>query len=201
MLTSRQLVKYIVLDVEVVSPEVNLGGSKYCLADAQVARLADFGKNNTIFFIRTHLGHLLKPGDHALGYDLHATNTNDTELDKYKSLVLPEAILIRKSYEEKRQRKCGRARAWKLKSLKMEVDDSRVRFDQEKLNTEYEEFLRDLEENPDLRFNISLYHNEEYQPSKLASMTEVKDVPSIPLDELLADLDLSDNEDGDDMRE
>lgn len=197
LLTSRQLVEYIVLDVEIISPEVNVGGSRYALAEAQVARLSDFGKNDTIFYIKTHLGQILKPGDQALGYDLYGANSNDIELDKYKGLVLPEAILIKKSYEEKRQRKRGKPRAWKLKSLNMEVDDSRGRNDQEKMNTEYEEFLRDLEENPELRFNISLYRNREYQPSEMASMTDGEDVPSIPLEELLADLDMSDMEDKD----
>ncbi|KAJ8747136.1 hypothetical protein K2173_001693 [Erythroxylum novogranatense] len=199
LLTSRQLVEYIVLDVEIISPEVNVGGSKYALADAQVARLSDFGRNDTIFFIKTHLGHLLKPGDHALGYDLYGANSNDIELEKYKGLVLPEAILIKKSYEEKRQRKRGKPRAWKLKSLNMEVDDTKGRNEQEKMNSEYEEFLRDLEENPELRFNISLYRNKGYQPSEMASTADGEDVPSIPLEELLADLDITDAEDnGDD---
>lgn len=206
LLSSRQLVEYIVLDVEIVSSEVNVGGSKYAVADAQVARVSDFGKNDIIFNIRTHLGHILNPGDHALGYDLYAANSNDMELEKYRSYVLPEAILIKKSYEEKRQRKRGKPRSWKLKSLVMEVDDSKARADQEKMDTEYEQFLRDLEENPELRFNISLYRNKEYQPSEMASVTDGEDLPSVPLDELLADLDLSEEEeeeeDGDDsMRE
>lgn len=201
LLTSRQLVEYIVLDVEAVSSEVVVGGTKYCLADAQVARVSDFGKNDTIFSIRTHLGHLLNPGDHALGYDLYAANNNDMELDKYRGLVLPEAILVKKSYEEKRLKKRGKPRAWKLKSLDMEVDE-RARVDQEKMNSEYEQFLRDLEENPDLRFNISLYRDREYQPSEMASVTDGEDVPSVPLEELMADLDLSEEEDEeDDMRE
>jgi len=28
----------------------------------QVARKSDFGRNDTVFFTRTHLGNLLKPG-------------------------------------------------------------------------------------------------------------------------------------------
>ncbi|CBI28630.3 unnamed protein product, partial [Vitis vinifera] len=111
-------------------------------SDAQVARVSDFGKNDTIFNIRTHLGHLLNPGDHALGYDVYAANSNDMELEKYR------------------------------------VDDSKGRADQEKMNTEYEVFLRDLEEDPELRFNISLYRNKEYQPSEMASMTDGEDLPS-----------------------
>lgn len=203
LLSSRQLVEYIVLDVESVSSEVNIGGSKYALADAQVARVSDFGKNDTIFNVRTHLGHLLNPGDYALGYDLYAANSNDNELDKYKGFVLPDVILVKKSYEEKWQKKRGKPRSWKLKSLNMEIDDNvKGRDHEEKMSSEYEQFLRDLEENPDLRFNISLYRNKEYQPSEMASVTDGDDAPTVALEELLADLDLSEEEaDNDSMRE
>nr|DAD24055.1 TPA_asm: hypothetical protein HUJ06_025518 [Nelumbo nucifera] len=90
-----------------------------------------------------------------------------------------------------------------VKSLNMEVDSSaKGRIDEDKMNKEYGEFLKDLEENPELRFNISLYRNKEYQPSEMASMADEEDVPSVPLEELLADLDLSDGESRDDnMRE
>lgn len=196
LLSSRQLVEYIVLDVEIVSPEVDIGGSMYALADAQVARLSDFGKNDTIFSIRTHLGHILNLGDYAFGNDLFGANLNDSELEKNKGLVLPDAILIRKSYEEKRRRKRGKACLGKLKSLSLEIDN-KGKAEQEKMNTEYEQFWKDLEENPDMRFNASLYQNQEYQPSEIASMTDGEDVPSVPLEELLADLDLSEDEDGD----
>ncbi|KAK6116181.1 hypothetical protein DH2020_008450 [Rehmannia glutinosa] len=105
LLSSKQLVEYIVLDVEVVSCEVTVGpGLRYVLADAQVARVSDFGKNDMIFNVRTHLGHLLSAGDYALGYDLYGANINDIELDKYKGLVLPDVILIKKSYEKKIQK-------------------------------------------------------------------------------------------------
>ncbi|KAH6788915.1 nonsense-mediated mRNA decay NMD3 family protein [Perilla frutescens var. frutescens] len=196
LMSSRQLVEYIVLDVEAISSDVNIGGSRCVLADAQIARVSDFGKNDTIFNVKTHLGHLLNPGDYALGYDLYSANSNDIELDKYKGLVLPEVILIKKSYEEKRQKKRGKPRSWKLKSLNMDTDvAAKGGNHDEKLSLDYEQFLRDLEENPDLRFNLSLYHNTEYQPSEMASsVMDGEDVPSVPLDELLADLDISDDD-------
>ena len=62
--------------------------------------------------------------------------------------------MIKKSYEGKRQKKRGKPRPWKLKSLDMELDESNGRAHEEKMNSEYEEFLRDLEENPELRFNL-----------------------------------------------
>ncbi|PWA65344.1 NMD3-like protein [Artemisia annua] len=197
ILTSKQLVEYVVLDVDPISTEVNIGGSRYVMADVQVARVSDFGKNDTMFFVRTHLGHLLNVGDYALGYDLHAANSNDMELDKYKGLVLPEAILVKKSYEEKRQKKRGKPRAWKLKSLNMEVDASETRgkADEEKMNKDYEQFIRDIEENPEMRFNISLYRDKDYQPSEMGSMTDGEGAPEVPLEELFDDLELSD-EDG-----
>ena len=111
------------------------------------------------------------------------------ELDKYKGHI-PEAILIKKSYEEKHQKKRGKPRSWKLKSLEMEVDD-KGRVDQDKMVSEYEQFIQDLEENPEMRFNISLYWNKEYKPSD-------GDESSVPLEELLADLDLSEHEDEED---
>ncbi|GKV29024.1 hypothetical protein SLEP1_g38003 [Rubroshorea leprosula] len=195
LFTSRQFVEYIVLDVEPVSNEVDFGGTKYKLADVQVARKSDFGRNDNIFYVRTHLGHLLNAGDYALGYDIYGANSNDMELDKYRGLTLPDAILVKKSYGEKHEKKRGKARPWKLKSLEMEVDESKGRSDNDKMASEYEGFLRDLEENPELRFNISLYRNREYQPSENASMTTGDDLPSVPLEELLADLDISDDED------
>ncbi|KAL8461249.1 hypothetical protein ACS0TY_032641 [Phlomoides rotata] len=196
LLTSKQLVEYIVLDVEPVYSEVGVGGSKYVLADAQVARVSDFGKNDTIFNVRTHLGHLLNSGDYALGYDLYGANSNDMELEKYKGFVLPDVILVKKSYEEKHLKKRGKPRSWKLKSLNMEIDNTAKGGDNdEKMSSEYELFLRDLEENPDLRFNLSLYRNTEYQPSEMASTVgDGEELPSVPLDELLADLDIIEDE-------
>ena len=176
LLSSRQLVEYIVLDVGIVYSEVHVGGSKYALADAQVARLSDFGKNDTIFNITTHLGHLLNPGDHALGYDMFATNSNDMELEKYRDFDLPPAILIRKTYEENCQGKGGKPPPL--------------------MSREYEEFLRRLEDNPELTLNISLHENKEYPPPSVRDGEE--DSACVALEKLLANVDLSDDEDGDD---
>ncbi|KAH7538228.1 hypothetical protein FEM48_Zijuj03G0176800 [Ziziphus jujuba var. spinosa] len=93
-----KLVENVVLDVDIIflAPVNEGGGSKYTLAYVQVARVSDFGKNDTIFNITTYLGSFLNPGDYALGYDLYGVNGNDIELDKYKGLDLPDAILIKK---------------------------------------------------------------------------------------------------------
>uniref|UniRef100_A0A7N0TBQ1 60S ribosomal export protein NMD3 n=1 Tax=Kalanchoe fedtschenkoi TaxID=63787 RepID=A0A7N0TBQ1_KALFE len=194
LLSSRQLIEYIVLNI--VPTGATVPGTGYALAHAEVARVSDFGYNDTMFTITTHLGHLLNPGDYALGYDLYGANHNDMELEKYNGLDLPYAILIKKSYEEKRRQSKVKPRSWKLKNLDMEVDDAtRAKLDQEKVSTEYEQFLRDLEENPELRFNISLYRDKELQASEMAASTNDGDEPpSVPLEELLADLEISDDE-------
>ena len=46
--------------------------------------------------MRSHLGHLLHPGDSALGYDMSTANTVDPELDTAvaKGLVIPDVILV-----------------------------------------------------------------------------------------------------------
>ena len=43
---------------------------------------SDFGRNDATFFARTHLGHLLHPGDTAMGYDVANANLVDPEVEK-----------------------------------------------------------------------------------------------------------------------
>ncbi|KAH7446691.1 hypothetical protein KP509_01G068600 [Ceratopteris richardii] len=194
LLTSRQLIEYVVLDVE---PEHTIAGNgKFALAQVQVARVSDFGKNDLIFTSKTHLAHLLNPGDHALGYDLYGANLNDSELDKYKNLVLPDVVLVKKSYEEKRQKRRGKPRPWKLKNLPMEVDVVvKGRTDEDKRINDYEKFMDELEEDPELRANVALYRNAEYgEQSDIGSMTDGEEPPSIPIEELLADLQLEEDD-------
>lgn len=202
LLSNRQLVEYIVLDIEVEIGLTTVGGMKYSLAEAQIARVSDFGKNDTIFTVKTHLGHLLNPGDYALGFDLYGANTNDMELDKYKGLDLPDVVLVKKSYEEKRQKKRGKPRPWKLKALPMEVEpSSRGRMEEGKEEEDFEKFLDELEEDQEMRSKIALYRNENYQQVDTASMTDGEDVPSVPLHELLGDLTLEDAEHEDEEME
>lgn len=53
-----------------------------------------------------------------------------------KDLELLNAVLIKKSYEEKGQKKHVKPRAWKLESMNMKVDNSNRKLDEEKMNTE-----------------------------------------------------------------
>lgn len=94
LLNSRHLVEYMVLDIETTGQTAANG--KLELADAQVARVADFGSNDTTYHVRTHLGHLLNPGDTALGYDLTRANFVEDELEAFlqKGGTLPDVVLV-----------------------------------------------------------------------------------------------------------
>lgn len=47
-----------------------------------MARVSDFGRNDTTFITRTHLGGFLNAGDSCMGYDLTNLNANDESFDK-----------------------------------------------------------------------------------------------------------------------
>uniref|UniRef100_A0A0E0CD56 60S ribosomal export protein NMD3 n=1 Tax=Oryza meridionalis TaxID=40149 RepID=A0A0E0CD56_9ORYZ len=89
--TLRVLVEYVVLDVD-HEPEPAAG-----VAYAQVARASDLGKNDTIFTVRTHLGHVLNAGHRALGYDLYGANVNNHDVESHG---LPDAVLVKKINEK-----------------------------------------------------------------------------------------------------
>lgn len=95
------------------------GRDALCLADVTVARRLDFGKNDRTATTLTHLGHLLKAGDHVWGYCV-AASTLGTELEPVDAAKLPEVILVKKSYSDKRHRQ--RRRVWKLRGLEKEAE-------------------------------------------------------------------------------
>ncbi|KAI5001913.1 hypothetical protein ZWY2020_026563 [Hordeum vulgare] len=98
VLTSRQLVEYVVLDVD-TSPatgDATTARFGYRTAYAQVVRASELGRSDAMVTVRTHLGHMLGPGDPALGYDLRGANTLGVD-----SHCLPDAVLVKKMYEKK----------------------------------------------------------------------------------------------------
>ena len=131
IMNARQLIEYIVLDVEIIDSRGPTGfnhNGRWSLAECTLARVSDFGSNDRTYTARTHLGHLLHPGDHAVGYDVANANLVGTDLDTALAagkLSLPDVILVRKSYEEKRRRRKAKgggssSRPWKLKRMVVE---------------------------------------------------------------------------------
>lgn len=123
LLRSARLTRFVVLDVELICkdacqhPEGNddnnplyqgpdSGVSKYALADVVIARASEFGVNDNVISVVTHLGHLLQAGDSVLGYDLETAIGGDWDLENGlpSSYSTPEVVLVKKIKDvEKKQ--------------------------------------------------------------------------------------------------
>ena len=201
---SRRLTEFIVLDVE-VDERTRSSTGQYVMADCEVARLSDFGANDTTYHTRTHLGNVLHPGDHVYGYDVAYENVVDRELEGWttKGLQLPDVMLVRKSFNEHRRRKAekGQRRQWKLRDMDIEQEDlgytkGREKAAQRKKEQEREEFLRELEEDAEMRSRINLYRDRNVAAPAPREGAEESDEESLPddvrLEELLDELTLQD---------
>ena len=121
-------------------------------------------------------------------FDLKNSNVNDENLDKMPADKIPDVILVKKVYGEKSLR--NRKRKWKLKFLNDELHRETGSVTSTG-NDDYNDFLADLEEDPELRQNVNVYKD----AKKIAVDTEseVADsdqeaFPQITLVEMLDDL-------------
>ncbi|KAF9233401.1 NMD3 family-domain-containing protein [Melanogaster broomeanus] len=215
------LVEFTVLDVEPVGTH----RGRWVLADAQVALAGAFrstrrrdeedmgmdyetaGGMTQIFHTRTHLGGILQPGDTAMGYYLTSSNFNSDDFAALPANRIPDVILVKKAYPNRRKK--GRTRAWKLRSIAKEDGEEGETGggrgvvgrmggrDQKKVEEDYELFLRELEEDPELRANVNLYKAKDVEMRDAEVVAEVDeedageevDFPDVQLDELLEDFD------------
>lgn len=179
----KQLITYIVLDVSLLGPV----RGKFALAEIVVAKESDLGVNDTQYLGRTHLGAFLNAGDHCLGYDLTSANWNDNDVKALRGRELPEFFLVRKTYPYRRAKK--KPRVWKLRALAKEKAEQRAA--QDDMDAEdYETFLRDLEEDPEMRSQVNLYKAETAAMSATSSDSDVEaDFPDIQMQELLEEFD------------
>ena len=117
-------------------------------------------------------------------FDLKNTNVNDENLDAMAADKIPDVVLVKKVYAEKSVR--NRRRKWKLKhmdQLGMETGSVTSAAD------DYNEFLQDLEEDPDLRQNINVYKDSrKIQVQVDDSESDGEHIPQITLEEMLDDL-------------
>ena len=186
---------------------------RFLLAEATVARSSDLGVNDITYFTRTHLGGVLHPGDQVMGYHLTGTNFNNPHFDALEqssnySSIIPDVVLVKKFYARKKKSK---ARNWRLKRMNKEEGEMLPRKqDQERMERDFEMFLRDVEEDTELRSTLALYKAQQEKREKdrmegleTASTAETdetedgEEVPKIDMDELLDDfndLDVEDNE-------
>ncbi|KAJ3641156.1 hypothetical protein Zmor_027673 [Zophobas morio] len=188
----KQLVEYVVMDIEPIMdkdrrtfPGQGAISNKHVLADIWVVRASELGVNDNTIHTRTHLGHILKPGDYVLGYNLEDSNINDANFDKLERNNIPDVVLVKKYYDKSERKK---RRMWKLKHLTEEanglITDTR----------DYNEFLDDLEEDPDLRQNINIFKDNSKQIPVDSTDETDETIPRITLAEMLDDLVIDDVE-------
>ncbi|XP_046962888.1 60S ribosomal export protein NMD3 [Vanessa cardui] len=185
----KQLVEYIVMDIDILKehekktfPGQGTVSNKHVIADVWVVKASELGLDISPVHTKTHLGHILKPGDTVLGYNLGESNVNDVHLEKLDRSLIPDVYLVKKHYGEKAARR--RARAWKLRHM----HDQPVSI----TDDDYNEFLDDLEEDPAMRQNINIFKDE----NKIPVDTDEIDpsLPRITLAEMLDDLIIEDEE-------
>ena len=68
---------------------------------------SDFGISDTSYHVRTHLGHVLRPGDTVLGYDLHNA-VLDEDLFRELTHEPPDVVLVKRVKSEKTRLKSSR---------------------------------------------------------------------------------------------
>ncbi|XP_046864898.1 60S ribosomal export protein NMD3-like [Xenia sp. Carnegie-2017] len=186
LLSYKQLAEFMVLQCEPVDHSTHNSSviSQYCLADVWVTRTSDIGLSDNQYHCRSHLGNLLKVGDLVLGIDFTTSNINDVNLNKFTPDKLPDVILVKKIYGDKKERK--KARKWKLKTLEKDI----VGENPESIEKEFDDFLEDLEEDQVYRHNVNIYKDKH----KYGVTSNAEDVPEVSLDEMLDDLNLNDED-------
>ncbi|KAF2703689.1 nonsense-mediated mRNA decay protein-like protein 3 [Pleomassaria siparia CBS 279.74] len=157
----QDLAEFIVLDIE----PLGVQKGRFFLAEATVARASDLGNNEQTYYTKTHLGGVLHVGDSVMGYHLSGTNFNNPLFDvleesKHASTI-PDVVLVKKHYARKKK---NNNRKWRLKRMNKEEGEMLPRKqDQERMERDFEIFLRDVEEDSDLRAGLALYKAQQEQ--------------------------------------
>lgn len=187
----KNAVQYIILDVESDDEyrqrgqEKKLVHNKFSLAEVEIARESDFGENDETTRCMTHVGHLFHAGDTALGYCLEHAN-----LPELKGMdSMPDVVLVKKIFPNRRKNR-AKKRKFKLKELDKEQAETNNK-STVKTENDYEEFMQDLEEDPELRSKINLYARESKQPQAVMDDEDSEDdqFPEIAMEELLTEMD------------
>jgi nonsense-mediated mRNA decay protein 3 len=190
----QELVEFIVMDIDLLPNQKG----RWHLAEATVAKASDLGSNDRTFYTRTHLGNVLHPGDSVMGYMLTGTNFNNPQYDALEesntySSQIPDVMLVKKFYARKKKSK---NRNWRLKRMTRDEGDLLPKkADQERMDRDYEMFLRDVEEDTELRNTLALFKAQQKAKADAEAMSVVEtsdgedETPRIDMEELLDDFD------------
>lgn len=110
---------------------------------------------------------------------------NDEHVEKMKAGNMPQVVLVKKSFSERNKR--ARKRRWKLKTLTQMGEMSREDMTEKEIEAEegqFEGFMQDIEEDPDMRGNINLYKNPDITTPD-ASMYGDDDSLAVRMEEML----------------
>eukprot|EP01006_Ploeotia_vitrea_P016462 TRINITY_DN47143_c0_g1_i1.p1 TRINITY_DN47143_c0_g1~~TRINITY_DN47143_c0_g1_i1.p1 ORF type:complete len:524 (-),score=58.23 TRINITY_DN47143_c0_g1_i1:1647-3191(-) len=177
--SSRSLHQLYILDIECEWNSPSNG--KYKMADVQVCKVNEIGKGK-IYCGKTHLGNHLQPGDYAMGYLLEELVANESLVDKYKNLQLPDVVLVRKFYPTQVQRR--NKRKWKIQHIAKDTSGLRDNT-LAKREAELQEFLDDLERDPELRADVNLFLDDDAKSAITEATNNEEDVPKVSRSELL----------------
>jgi nonsense-mediated mRNA decay protein 3 len=161
------------------------------MVQVEVARAKDFGHSDKTLIVQTHLGESLNFNDTVLGYDLDAINLMKLdEMENDKEIIVPPVVLVKKTYPRFRKRQ--KHRIWKLKHLDKENGAEGADGDEkpaprgkkakdagQRYEKDYQMFLQDIEEDPEMRGQIDLFKNEDVineLEKKLAGMNLNKEI-------------------------
>ncbi len=139
----------------------------------------------------THIGHILKHGDCAKGYDIKSLNRLEEECNLSNQKSLPDVILIQKFYPEKRKKR----RIWKLKRMQIEDEEEEKNIkmrEQEKQiveeKNEMDDFIDEIEQDKFMRSKMMLYRDEDGIKQGTNDVEEDEEV--VKLGELMKNLEI-----------
>lgn len=145
------------------------------------------------FFLPALLFCLSKAGDTVMGYDMANANL-PAEVVKLlgNKNRLPDVLLVRKVYPSRAANRASK-RKFKLQMLQKEKEDKMQRKTQlAQDDADMEDFLQDLEENPEMRKDVNLYRNEKSGKAVDEDDEDGFNEVDVNLEELIGDLDKHD---------
>jgi nonsense-mediated mRNA decay protein 3 len=175
VMTSRSLVRFVVLSVEPVLHEPRAcakkrGGNdrRPRLAECVLMREADLGVTDQQYSCVTHLGYILREGDVVLGYDLtRASWVQDCgEENIGGKKAIPDVVLVRKYYGSQGARK------WALRELEVEQRQVMTAAEEMMAEKDLEEFMQELEGDREMRAKINLYKARQLEKQRLQAKSK-----------------------------